>query len=103
MKNKSAVLFLLPGSVLLIFFLFIPLCSVLWPTIFEEGLSFSAYIDFFKDEYYVEILVRTLRIAIIATIVCAIMGVPTSYFISRCSKKWKGILIAVSDVDKFGC
>ncbi len=96
MKNKSAVLFLLPGSVLLIFFLFIPLCSVLWPTIFEEGLSFSAYIDFFKDEYYVEILVRTLRIAIIATIVCAIMGVPTSYFISRCSKKWKGILIAVS-------
>ena len=96
MKNKSAVLFLLPGIVLLIFFLFIPLCSVLWPTIFEEGLSFSAYIDFFKDEYYVEILVRTLRIAIIATIVCAIMGVPTSYFISRCSKKWKGILIAVS-------
>ena len=96
MKNKSAVMFLLPGIVLLIFFLFIPLCSVLWPTIFDEGLSISAYIEFFKDEYYMEILVRTLRIAIIATVVCAIMGVPTSYFISRCSKKWKGLLIAIS-------
>ncbi len=96
MKNKTAIYFLLPGTVLLIFFLFIPLCSVLWPTIFSEGLSFSAYIEFFKDEYYIEILMRTIRIAVIATLACAIMGVPTSYFISRCSKKWKGLLIAIS-------
>ena len=96
MKNKIPYLFLLPGIVLLLFFLFLPLVSVLWPTIFPDGLSLSAYIAFFKDEYYMEILMRTMRIAVIATIVCAIMGVPTAYFISRCSKKWKGILIAVS-------
>lgn len=96
MKNKIPYLFLLPGIVLLLFFLFLPLVSVLWPTIFPDGLSLSAYIAFFKDEYYMEILIRTIRIAVIATIVCAIMGVPTAYFISRCSKKWKGILIAIS-------
>lgn len=96
MKNKIPYLFLLPGIVLLLFFLFLPLVSVLWPTIFPDGLSLSAYIEFFKDEYYMEILMRTIRIALIATLVCALMGVPTSYFISRCSKKWKGVLIAVS-------
>lgn len=96
MKNKIPMYFLMPGIVLLIFFLFIPLCSVLFPTVFSDGISFSAYLDFFTDDYYLEILIRTIRIAVIATIVCAIMGVPTSYFISRCSKKWKGLLIAIS-------
>lgn len=96
MKNKVPYLFLLPGMVLLLFFLFMPLLSILWPTIFPDGLSFSAYISFFQDEYYMEILMRTLRIALMATAVCAIMGIPTAYFISRCSKKWKGILIAIS-------
>lgn len=43
-----------------------------------------------------EILIRTIRIAIVATIVCIILGVPTAYFISRCEAKWKGILIAIS-------
>ena len=96
MKNKVPYLFLLPGIVLLLFFLFVPLCSILWPTIFPDGLSFSAYISFFQDEYYMGILMRTIRIALTATLVCAVMGLPTSYFISRCSKKWKGMLIAIS-------
>ena len=51
---------------------------------------------FFQDEYYIEILIRTIRIALIATFVCILLGVPTAYFISRCSAKWKGILIAIS-------
>lgn len=96
MKKKLPYLLLVPGSVLLIFFLMVPLFSILWPTVFEDGLSLSSYIAFFQDEYYIEIIVRTIRIAVISTFVCVLMGVPTAYFISRCSKRWKGILIAVS-------
>lgn len=96
MKKNIPYLFLLPGIVLLIFFLFLPLLSILWPTVFPEGFSLSSYLSFFQDEYYMEILIRTIRIAIVATIVCIILGVPTAYFISRCEAKWKGILIAIS-------
>lgn len=96
MKKNIPYLFLLPGIVLLIFFLFLPLLSILWPTVFPEGFSLSSYVSFFQDEYYMEILIRTIRIAIVATIVCIILGVPTAYFISRCEAKWKGILIAIS-------
>lgn len=96
MKKSMPYLFLLPGIVLLIFFLMVPLITILWPTLFPDGFSLSAYTSFFTDEYYMEILVRTIRIALVAAIVCIILGVPSAYFISRCSAKWKGILIAIS-------
>lgn len=96
MKKTVPYMFLLPGIVLLVFFLFVPLLSVLWPTVFPDGFSLSAYAAFFSDEYYQEILIRTIRIAVIAALVCIVLGVPTAYFISRCPVKWKGILIAVS-------
>lgn len=96
MKKTIPYLFLLPGIVLLIFFLFVPLISVLWPTVFPDGFSLGSYISFFQDEYYQEILVRTIRIALVSSLICILLGVPTAYFISRCPAKWKGILIAVS-------
>ena len=61
MKKSIPYYFLFPGIVLLLFFLMIPLCSILWPTVFPDGFSLSAYSAFLQDEYYLEILVRTIR------------------------------------------
>lgn len=96
MKKNSAYVLMVPGFVLLLLFLMLPLCSILWPTIFTNGLSLNQYISFFQDEYYLEIFYRTLKISLISTLVCTLFGVPTAYFISRCSTKWKGLLIAIS-------
>lgn len=96
MKKNSAYVLMVPGFVLLLLFLMLPLCSILWPTIFSNGLSLDQYISFFQDEYYLEIFYRTLKVSLIATLVCTLFGVPTAYFISRCSTKWKGLLIAIS-------
>lgn len=96
MKKNSAYILMVPGFVLLLLFLTLPLCSTLWPTVFNNGFSLNQYIAFFKDEYYLEIFYRTLKISLIATLVCTVFGVPTAYFISRCSTKWKGLLIAIS-------
>ena len=93
MKKNSAYLLMVPGFVLLLLFLMLPLCSTLWPTVFDHGFSLNQYIEFFKDEYYLEIFYRTLKISLIATLVCTVFGVPTAYFISRCSTKWKGLFI----------
>ena len=96
MKKNSAYILMVPGFVLLVLFLMLQLCSTLWPTVFNNGFSLNQYIAFFKDEYYLEIFYRTLKISLIATLVCTVFGVPTAYFISRCSTKWKGLLIAIS-------
>ncbi len=96
MKNKLYWLLLLPGIMLLVIFLVIPLFNTLFPTIYEEKFTLYKYIEFFKDEYYLGILIRTLRISIVSTIVCIILGTPTAYYISRCNKKWRSLLIAIS-------
>ena len=96
MKNKLYFLLLVPGLILLIFFLVVPIINTLFPTIYYNGFTLYKYIEFFKDEYFVNILMRTLRISIISTIVCIILGTPTAYFISRCSKKWRSLLISIS-------
>lgn len=96
MKKSSAWFMLTPGLVILFLFLAIPLLRVLFPSIFSGAYPFDAYVGFFQDEYYRKIFIRTVKIAVITTFVCMVGGIPIAYFISRCSKKWRGILLAAS-------
>ena len=65
MKKSSAWCMLVPGLVILFLFLMIPLLRVLVPSVFTGDYPFSAYVDFFKDEYYRKIFLRTVKIAVI--------------------------------------
>ena len=97
MKKNVRYTLLFPGFVLLCFFLVLPLLSSLIPTVFpESSFSLQLYIDFFKDSYFMAVLGRTLSISFIVTIFCAVFGLPAAYVISGVSKKWRGILIALT-------
>lgn len=96
MKNIRYI-YLLPCLVLFLFFLIIPLLNVIFPTLFgNEGFTLNAYIAFFTDSYNIGILSRTLMIASVVTVFCGLLGVPTAYFISRLSKKARGLLMALT-------
>lgn len=97
MKKNAFFLLVGPISIILAIVLFLPLLSVLVPTFMSEGsFSLAAYIEYFKDPYYVNIFVRTLRVSVICALICTVLGVPTAYFISRADKKIRGILMAIS-------
>ena len=97
MKKQSTILLIAPITILLVVVLILPLLAVLLPTVWEGGaVTLSRYLSFFQDPYYIKIFVRTLRIALVCTLVCMILGIPTAYFISRVSKKWRGILMSVA-------
>ncbi|MDO5550146.1 MAG: ABC transporter permease [Lachnospiraceae bacterium] len=96
MKKSSTWMMLAPGLIILLVCLAMPLLNVLVPTFTIGNYPFSAYVQFFQDEYYLKIFFRTVRIAVITTAVCMLGGIPTAYFISRCSKKWRGLLLAAS-------
>lgn len=97
MKKQSTILLIAPITILLVVVLILPLLAVLLPTVWEGGaVTLSRYLSFFQDPYYIKIFVRTLRIALICTLVCMILGIPTAYFISRVSKKWRGILMSIA-------
>lgn len=94
MNKKWIYLFLMPGVLLLVVFLIIPLFATIANTFFVDGyLSFSRYISFFQDEYYLEIYMRTLKLGVITTFLAVLLGFPTSYYISRKGKKVRGIYI----------
>ena len=97
MRNTVRYILIFPGVVLLCFFLVLPLLSSLIPTFFpRNSFSFQLYSEFFKDSYFMRVLWRTLVNSFFVTLICAVLGLPVSYVISGVSKKWKGILIALT-------
>lgn len=97
MKKKSYYILFIPCLVLVAYFMIIPLAGTIIPTFTNttEGM-FSAYIDFFKDEYMMGIFIRTIKISLIASLICMAIGVPVAYYISRTSKKLRGLFIALT-------
>ncbi len=95
-KKNKLMLLTVPGLVIICLGLFIPLLKVIFPTLFSGDFLLSNYLNFFKDAYFRGIFVRTVKIAILATVTCVIIGVPMAYFISLTSKKWQGFFLALS-------
>ena len=67
MKKSSAFVMVVPGLVILVVCLFLPLLKVLVPTLFAGEYPLSSYVDFFLDEYYLKIFARTVKVAVITT------------------------------------
>lgn len=95
MKKRWSYILLVPGLSIIVLFLFMPLVYTIGSTfIGEGGLSLNHYLSFFQDEYYLQILNRTLKIALITSILAMILGMPVAYYISRSNKNIRGIMIA---------
>lgn len=97
MIKKGYYILFIPCVVLLSYFMIYPLLGTIIPTFTNtSGGLFSAYLDFFKDEYMMGIFFRTLKISLLSSIICMLIGVPVAYYISRTSKKLRGLFIALT-------
>jgi putative spermidine/putrescine transport system permease protein len=61
----------------------------------QNTFTLSHYIAVVTDEYYLEIFWRTLRIAALTTLICAAIGVPEAYILSRMRDPWRSIFLLV--------
>jgi len=96
-RGKWSYLLLLPALLFIIFFLVVPILLTMVSTVqVDNGWTLSGYTNFFKDYYLRDIYFRTLKIAGITTILAAFLGFPTSYFISRSAKKYRGIFLVLA-------
>jgi len=94
-KKRLFYMLFVPSLSMILFFLIYPLLLTTFPTFFEgNSLTLVRYLDFFMDDYFQRIFVRTLKISLMAAVVCAILGIPVAYFISKSSQKVRGLLIA---------
>jgi putative spermidine/putrescine transport system permease protein len=51
------------------------------------------YIKFFTDEFYLGIFATTVRVALLCTLICLIVGFPLAYVLARTRSRFKNILI----------
>lgn len=97
MKKKGYYILFTPCLVLVAYFMIVPLLGTIFPTFTNsENGFFYEYINFFKDSYMIEIFIRTIKISLLSSIICMIIGVPVAYYISRTSKKLRGLFIALT-------
>jgi putative spermidine/putrescine transport system permease protein len=58
-----------------------------------DALTIENYVKFFTDSYYIAVLMRTVRIALMTTVICLLMGFPLAYVLARTRTRYKTILI----------
>lgn len=93
-KNALGMLLIVPGVLFVVFFMLIPLFSLGLTSFFpEQHFSLSSYFSLFKDVYFQQVFARSMRLSLLSTLVCALLGFPTAYYISKHSKH-KGMMMA---------
>ena len=58
-----------------------------------EAFTLENYAEFFSNPFFLSAYARTIRVAVIATIVCVIFGFPLAYVLARTQSRFKNILI----------
>lgn len=87
----------LPGILFIIPFVLISLFSIILRAFFNENSSFSLeeYLRLFQDTYFQQVFVRNTRSSLINTLIYAVLGFPTSYYIPKYAEN-KGMLMALA-------
>ena len=93
-KTRVWLLLVIPGVFFVVFFMLIPLFSLCFSSFYQEaGFTLANYFKLFGDVYFQQVFLRSLRLSLLSTAVCAVLGFPTAYYISKYSKH-KGMMMA---------
>ncbi|MGF1611987.1 MAG: ABC transporter permease [Kiloniellales bacterium] len=58
-----------------------------------EAVTIENYVRFFTDEYYLTVLFTTIRVALVCTLICLVMGFPLAYVLARTRTRFKNVLV----------
>ncbi|PZU95208.1 MAG: ABC transporter permease [Chelatococcus sp.] len=61
----------------------------------KNEFTLAHYVTVASDSYYLGIFWRTLRLAALTTLICALIGVPEAYILTRMRDPWRSIFLLV--------
>ncbi len=96
MNNRLHILLVLPGVLLVAALLVAPIFFLFLDTIPDLEHPFSLYEAFLEKGFHRKIIIRTLRVALITTIICVILAYPCAFFIARYTGRLKAVLIVIA-------
>jgi putative spermidine/putrescine transport system permease protein len=97
----SAGVLIGPATVIVAMGLLLPICILFRYSLNQfkprvmmvEAFTAENYIKFFTDPYYTNIFFTTLKVALICTAICLVLGFPLAYVLARTQTRFKNILI----------
>lgn len=97
----SAGVLIGPATVIVAMGLLLPICILFRYSLNQfkprvmmvEAFTLENYVKFFTDPYYTNIFFTTLRVALICTAICLVLGFPLAYVLARTRTRFKNILI----------
>ncbi|MGO4673585.1 ABC transporter permease [Bosea sp. 2YAB26] len=92
-----------PGALLFLALVIVPLVLtvILSFHVYDHGtgikneFTFAHYLAVVTDDYYLGIFLRTLRVAALTTLLCALIGVPEAYILARMRDPWRSVFLLV--------
>ena len=98
MRKRWALILCAPGIAFLVLCCAWPVLRIVLQTLYDDtgAVSFAGYASLFRKSFFTNSLLRTLRLSAITTLVCAVVGIPVSFYISRMAEKRKSLAISLA-------
>lgn len=93
-----------PGLVLFATLLGVPLLTTLMLSFYsfdyatggiQKAFGLGNYLEILQDSYFHVIFARTFGVALLVTIICALVGAPEAYILARMRNPWKSLFLLV--------
>ncbi|GAA1076921.1 ABC transporter permease [Nocardiopsis composta] len=88
---------LIPGLAVLLFAFGYPVAATLaWPPDGDPATVARETGSLLTDPYLLPVIARTVRVSVLTTAICLLLGFPVAYLISRAPARWSGRLLALA-------
>ncbi|MDD7551297.1 MAG: ABC transporter permease [Eubacteriales bacterium] len=96
--KKSSKLLAIPLIIWLAVFVVVPFVIIIYYGVTVENDAGVISVSFenlkrFADPMYLKVFLRSIKIALISTMVCLLIGYPVAYILSRSASKYKGLIM----------
>jgi putative spermidine/putrescine transport system permease protein len=84
-QNRTLLLLLSPAVIFMVAFFVLPLAYLLFQSFQTEtsAFTFAGYVDFLTSRTSRIVYLRTLRLGLMITVICAVLSYPAAFVISR--------------------
>lgn len=92
-RGKSVALLLAPAILILLVLFAYPLIQVVQTSLFDPGFTLAHFQRFVEIPVYITVLYRTVRVSVVVTFWCFVIGYPTAYFLAHTRPKVRIYLV----------
>jgi putative spermidine/putrescine transport system permease protein len=102
-RERAPWALLAPASMLFVAVVIVPLAMTVLLSFHDWGqykgiepvFILKNWQEIWSDSYFHEMFARTFRIAVLATLITAVLGAPEAYILNRMRAPWKGLFLLI--------